>query len=438
MTRQRFGWGLALAAVLVVGSACEWTETPEMAPQSDEAITTNIQARYFGDPEIKAYDVDVESEAGVVTLSGTVETEAARAQAAALAQQVEGVTRVQNDLRVEPPMSADADGGLDVDADADARDGEVGIAARDETPDQSARSDADDAVDGDADANLTDLDDQINAGWITMKIQAQYFGEDAVKGRHIDVDTSQTGRVSLKGEVETDAARQRAIEIARNTEGVTDVVDQLTVAGTAGAAVADADADDGDDADLDMELDDTWVTAKIESKYFLDDEVKGRNIDVTTENGIVTLTGEVMTAAERRQAVALARSTDGVTDVRDQLRITGDTMAADSGPMSRDSETAAAAEPVDDDWIETRIQSRYFLDNELKFGEIQVSSEQGAVVIEGQVPSEDVKEKAEEIARETSGVAEVENRLAVAGEPGSALAPAADPSQSAVEAPAGQ
>jgi osmotically-inducible protein OsmY len=56
------------------------------------------------------------------------------------------------------------------------------------------------------------------------------------------------------------------------------------------------------------------------------------------------------------------------------------------------------------------------MDNELKFGDIEVSSDSGDVIIEGQVSSEDAKEKAEEIARETSGVAEVINRLAVSVE----------------------
>jgi osmotically-inducible protein OsmY len=135
----------------------------------------------------------------------------------------------------------------------------------------------------------------------------------------------------------------------------------------------------------------------------------------------------VVTPAERRQAVALARSTDGVADVRDQLRVTGEVAEAAGAPEPADNQTAAAAPPVDDDWIEARIQSRYFLDNDLKFGEIEVLSEEGDVTIEGEVASEDAKEKAEEIARETSGVAEVVNRLAIAGQV-----------ESAIEAPAGQ
>jgi osmotically-inducible protein OsmY len=470
MTRQRFAWASSLAAILLVTAACTRDEAPDDAMLTDAAITTRVQAEYFGDSTVKAFDVDVDTEDGVVTLSGTVETEAARARAAELAQQVDGVRRVQNDLRVEPPMTAQARepaaavggtpvggvAGAPADPDAPDRDpaglpdagaGTItptdprGIAAEHATPSRPAgRPDADAQADAEArddagpDADrvtdaMANLDERINAGWITMKIQAQYFTEDAVKGRRIDVDTSQAGVVTLQGEVETEAARQRAVEIARTTEGVANVIDELTVAGESGSALAEAEAEDAARGDgLALELSDTWITAKIESKYFLDEDVKGRDIEVTTQDGVVTLRGEVHSPAERRQAVTLARGTDGVADVRDELRVM-EPVAVGAEPGSAETrEAGRAITPVTDEWIETRIQSRYFLDSELKFGDLDVSSEGGTVIIQGEVPSEQAKETAEAIARETSGVTEVDSRLVVAGE----AAP------SATEAPAGQ
>jgi len=53
----------------------------------------------------------------------------------------------------------------------------------------------------------------------------------------------------------------------------------------------------------------------------LDDEVKARAIDVTTNGSTVTLTGTVGSKAEHDRAVSLARDTAGVTHVIDQLRI---------------------------------------------------------------------------------------------------------------------
>jgi len=63
------------------------------------------------------------------------------------------------------------------------------------------------------------------------------------------------------------------------------------------------------------------VTAKVKAKMALDDLVKARAIDVSTGGNTVTLSGTVSSAAERERAVRLARETDGVTRVVDELRV---------------------------------------------------------------------------------------------------------------------
>ena len=63
------------------------------------------------------------------------------------------------------------------------------------------------------------------------------------------------------------------------------------------------------------------LTAKIKAKMVLDDLVKARTINVTTDGTTVTLTGTVHSQQERERAVALARETDGVTRVADRLTI---------------------------------------------------------------------------------------------------------------------
>ncbi len=65
----------------------------------------------------------------------------------------------------------------------------------------------------------------------------------------------------------------------------------------------------------------TALTTKIKAKMALDDSVKARAIDVTTQGSTVTLSGTVATAAERDRAVALARETAGVSRVIDNLQV---------------------------------------------------------------------------------------------------------------------
>ena len=63
------------------------------------------------------------------------------------------------------------------------------------------------------------------------------------------------------------------------------------------------------------------LTAKIKAKMVLDDFVKARAINVTTNDSTVTLTGTVYSQKERDRAVQLAKETEGVTRVIDRLLI---------------------------------------------------------------------------------------------------------------------
>lgn len=65
-------------------------------------------------------------------------------------------------------------------------------------------------------------------GTVTMKIQAKYATDEIVKGRDINVDTTD-GVVTLKGQVDSRRERDAAEQIARATEGVKRVVNELTV-----------------------------------------------------------------------------------------------------------------------------------------------------------------------------------------------------------------
>jgi osmotically-inducible protein OsmY len=63
------------------------------------------------------------------------------------------------------------------------------------------------------------------------------------------------------------------------------------------------------------------LTSKIKAKMVLDDNIKARAIDVTTNDSSVTLSGTVRSVDEHDRAMRLARETAGVTAVVDHLRI---------------------------------------------------------------------------------------------------------------------
>jgi len=69
----------------------------------------------------------------------------------------------------------------------------------------------------------------LNEGALTAKIKSKMALDDLVQARTIDVTTS--GHVvTVSGTVRSAAERDRAIQLARETAGVTQVIDRLTVA----------------------------------------------------------------------------------------------------------------------------------------------------------------------------------------------------------------
>jgi hyperosmotically inducible periplasmic protein len=155
---------------------------------------------------------------------------------------------------------------------------------------------------------------------VTTAVKAKLAADDTVKAYEINVDTKDRV-VTLKGEVDTEAAKARAIEIARATDGVRDVVDAMTVKSPVSATTGAADTTREKAAGAGEVLGDAGITTAVKTKLLADPDVAGLKIDVDTTGGVVTLKGDVTSAVERKRAVEIARETSGVKSVKDQLKI---------------------------------------------------------------------------------------------------------------------
>jgi hyperosmotically inducible periplasmic protein len=92
-----------LPAALVVGLACSSAIFADQ--KTDDRIYDQVRMKLTGDPDVKGgIGLDVTVKDGVVTLKGRVDTEKARNRASKLAKKVKGVTQVENDLTVGPPV----------------------------------------------------------------------------------------------------------------------------------------------------------------------------------------------------------------------------------------------------------------------------------------------------------------------------------------------
>jgi len=167
---------------------------------------------------------------------------------------------------------------------------------------------------------------QTDAG-ITGKVKSKFAADDTVKAYQIDVDTKDKV-VTLSGNVDSQAAKDQAVALARGTEGVADVVDNITVAGGSAAMPGgEGDAAIGGNAPnpepdrpLGTVMDDASITAAVKTKLLADPTVGGLKIDVDTREGVVYLTGDNMKSqAEIDQAIKLAKETSGVKSVESKL-----------------------------------------------------------------------------------------------------------------------
>jgi hyperosmotically inducible periplasmic protein len=209
---------LALAALTAVPAAAQ---TSSAAKVDDSTIKTRVETRLKNDATLKGDNIVVSVDKGVVTLSGTVHSDAEKDRAKQLAK-VSGVTDVDSKLEVESkgPSTVDKAEAKTKEAAKETKDATVKGAEK--TKDAAVK-----AGEKTKDAAAT-TGEVINDAWITSKISADFVNEDTLKGSDINVDTKDHV-VTLKGTVPTAAGKARAAEIAKTTKGVKHVVNTLTI-----------------------------------------------------------------------------------------------------------------------------------------------------------------------------------------------------------------
>jgi hyperosmotically inducible protein len=157
---------------------------------------------------------------------------------------------------------------------------------------------------------------------ITTSVKTQLAADDLVKARNINVDTKDRV-VTLTGTVQTAQEETKALQIARSTSGVTNVVDHLTVSSSEpGTAPTSGRLDETPAAaPFGEAVTDAGITARVKTRLLADPDVSGLRIDVDTRDRIVTLTGIVNTAAEKARALEQAGKVENVTRVEDRLTV---------------------------------------------------------------------------------------------------------------------
>jgi len=194
----RLTWSVSVASLLLAGPSFAGV-TVKSRP-ADSQLAERIEHRLARSSSLRDDHIAVHVRNRVAMLSGSVDSSVEKRHAEYLAHAA-GATRVDDRLSVSTR-------------------GTSGAFAQ-------AKDDAGKAT-GAVKEGVSKTGEVITDGWITGTIKTRFVGEDALKHSDINVDTS-NHVVTLKGTVPNKAARAKAVEIARTTDGVHRVLDHLVI-----------------------------------------------------------------------------------------------------------------------------------------------------------------------------------------------------------------
>ncbi len=146
----------------------------------------------------------------------------------------------------------------------------------------------------------------INDSWLTAKTKIALFADARVKGSEINVETTQ-GMMTIRGKVDTDAAKLAAEGIAKGIDGVKSVKNDLQVIAPSKREATD----DKDDA----------ITTRVNEQIAKDAYLKKAGIKAQTNAGVVSLSGEVADLMASAQASWVAWQVAGVKYVKNDLTV---------------------------------------------------------------------------------------------------------------------
>ncbi len=309
----------------------------------DSWITMKARLALMGAKDVKANKIHIDTDAGIVTLYGQVQSTTAKQEAESSVRKLDGVKRVDNMLQIIPAgeektvKASDESIKDQVEGRLSARpylkgikvlsvnDGVVVLGG--DTDHLPAHVDAVTTAHGVAgvkrvesrvklkDEGITPMyGEKVESGAgagagvlsdarATTEVKLRLLENENVMAKNIRVDT-RDGRVALFGKVPSEEAKAQAQTIATNIGGVSGVDNYLTI---------DKKMRETKVSDKDLQKD----VERILSREGLDD------VDVAVQNGIINLTGKVDSKNEQAHAALLSGKAKGARAVKTDLEVGG-------------------------------------------------------------------------------------------------------------------
>jgi osmotically-inducible protein OsmY len=349
---RRFQVGLAVLAFALLTPFGVQADDRQIAKEIVEKLQEKKQ-----EGELQNFSIDLQVKEGAVYLKGRVRELEHQQVAIEIARHVEGVECVYNNLEIQ---EVDADSAV---ADAPAR-GVKSVLTKLNT--MLSTGDREDTPVRQASHPRRSVEAQRdNSKQIAQEIVGRMREEmerGNLRGFGVDVEVNK-GVVWLKGRVSSQEQQDLALKIAHQTEGVTRVVNKLTVKDHARpqpqpVAVAPAESERASDEIAEEVI---GLLKKQQDRGVL----KNFGIDVSVDEGVVWLSGRVTSKAQQQLVLDQARFVRGVKQVVNDIKVDAEATAAppiavasgeqqqapallatESAPAANAAPAAPAAQPV--------------------------------------------------------------------------------------------
>lgn len=257
--------GIALSIAAMSTSAIAASVSQDVTDARQEA---QIWTTYTLSPYLRANDLNVVVHEGKATLTGKINEDVNKDLAKEIALGVNGIKEVDNQIVV--------------------------LADYEPTP-----------------GTVRSYGQAVDDASITAAVKSKLVWSKHTDGQTTAVETK-AGTVTLTGTAESAKAKLAAERLALNTSGVVAVHNQLVV-GSAEPSLTDKAKKST--AQAGNQIADSWITTKVKSTLLYSSNVKGSDIEVSTQAGVVTLAGKLSSGAERALAIELADNVRGVKTV---------------------------------------------------------------------------------------------------------------------------
>jgi osmotically-inducible protein OsmY len=224
-------------------------------------------------------------------------------------------------------------------------------------------------------------DDRIESSAKNTYVFKTYLKGDSIKAK------SEDGAVVLTGTVATAAHKTLAQDTVEGLPGVKSVDNQLVVVGP--PATQDSNE---------------WLSIKVDTALMFHRNVSASNTKVSVNNGIVTLSGEASSLAQKELTTEYAQDVDGVTSVVNVM-----TVAKEPAKPEQ-----TAGEKVDDASITAQVKVALAAHHSTSAIKTTVVTTNGAVTITGIAKNDAEKSLVTKLVNDIQGVISVDNKMTVA------------------------